>query len=66
MTENFVQVTARKSNGDFALASTGSLMSSQGLTYIQSLRYLNVMADSYRLNGYEIEWTEEADLAVDF
>jgi hypothetical protein len=59
MTYEFIQVTARKDNGDFALCSNLSLMDCEGLTPKQAVRKLQVMADSYQLNGYSIEWTRE-------
>lgn len=59
MNYEFVQVTARKDNGDFALCSNLSLMDYQKLTPNQALRHLQVMADEYALNGYSIEWTRE-------
>ena len=31
-------------------------MANEGLTSDQALRKLQVMADEYALNGYEIEW----------
>lgn len=59
MTYEFVQVTATKANGDFALCSNLSLMDNQGLTPKQALRELQVMADEYAAKGYNIEWTRE-------
>ena len=59
MSYEFIQVTARKENGDFAMCSNLSLMDNQRLTPKQSLRHLQVMADEYQLNGYSIEWTRE-------
>jgi hypothetical protein len=59
MTYEFVQVTATKANGDFALCSNLSLMDNQKMTPKQALRQLQVMADEYQLNGYKIEWTRE-------
>lgn len=59
MSYEFVQVTARKDNGDFALCSNLSLMDYQKMTPKQALRHLQVMADEYALNGYAVEWTRE-------
>jgi hypothetical protein len=59
MSYEFVQVSAHKENGDFALCSNLSLMDSQHLTAKQALRQLQVMADEYQLNGYSITWTRE-------
>ena len=59
MTYEFVQVTASKDNGDFAICSNLSLMDYQKLNPKQALRHLQVMADEYQLNGYNVEWTRE-------
>jgi hypothetical protein len=56
MTKQFVQVSARKDSNNFAHCSNLSLMANEGLTSDQALRKLQVMADEYALNGYEIEW----------
>lgn len=56
MIKQFVQVSARKDSNNFAHCSNLSLMANQGLTSKQALRYLQVMADEYSLNGYAIEW----------
>lgn len=59
MSYEFIQVTARKENGDFAMCSNLSLMDNQGLTPKQAVRKLQVMADEYELNGYAVEWVRE-------
>ena len=59
MIKQFVQVSAHKDSNNFAHCSNLSLMS-QGLSYNQSLRKLQVMADEYALNGYKIEWITQA------
>jgi hypothetical protein len=56
MTKQFVQVSAHKDSNNFAHCSNLSLMANEGLTSDQALRKLQVMADEYALNGYEIEW----------
>ena len=59
MAKQFIQVSARKSNGDFALCSNLSMMANEGISAEQAFSKLQVMADEYSLNGYEIEWTVE-------
>lgn len=65
MSYEFIQVTARKENGDFAMCSNLSLMDNQRLTHKQAMRHLQVMADEYQLNGYSIEWTREVMDEID-
>jgi hypothetical protein len=65
MVKQFVQVSAHKANGDFAFCSNLGLMGNQKMTDKQALRHLQVMADEYALNGYEVEWTREDFDAVD-
>lgn len=65
MTKQFVQVSASKANGDFAVCSNLSLMENQKLTPAQALRSLQVMADEYTLNGYLVEWIREDFTEVD-
>ncbi len=59
MTKQFVQVSAHKDSKNFAHYSNLSLMANHNLTAEQALRRLQVMADEYALNGYEIEWIRE-------
>ena len=59
MIKQFVQVSAHKDSNNFAHCSNLSLMANQNLTAKQALRYLQVMADDYALNGYAIEWISE-------
>jgi hypothetical protein len=59
MTKQFVQVSAHKDSNNFAHCSNLSLMANEGLTAQQAIRKLQVMADSYALNGYSIEWIRE-------
>ena len=59
MIKQFVQVSAHKDSNNFAHCSNLSLMANEGLTAKQALRYLQVMADEYALNGYSIEWIRE-------
>jgi adenine C2-methylase RlmN of 23S rRNA A2503 and tRNA A37 len=59
MTKQFVQVSAHKDSNNFAHCSNLSLMANEGLTAQQAIRKLQVMADSYALNGYTIEWIRE-------
>ena len=59
MTNQFVQVSARKDSNNFMCCSNLSLMANDNLTSKQALRKLQVMADEYALNGYEIEWIRE-------
>jgi hypothetical protein len=59
MTKQFVQVSARKDSNNFAHCSNLSLMANEGLTAKQAIRKLQVMADSYAINGYSIEWIRE-------
>jgi adenine C2-methylase RlmN of 23S rRNA A2503 and tRNA A37 len=66
MTKQFVQVSAHKDSNNFAHCSNLSLMANDGLTAKQALRYLQVMADEYALNGYTIEWIcEDFDAALE-
>ena len=65
MAKQFVQVSARKTNGDFALCSNLSLMANEDISAEQALRRLQIMADEYSLNGYEIEWIREDFDAAD-
>ena len=55
----FIQVTARKDNGDFALCSNLSLMDSRRLTPAAAEVVLTEMAAEYAAAGYNIEWTRE-------
>lgn len=59
MIKQFVQVSAHKDSNNFAHCSNLSLMANQNMTAAQALRYLQVMADEYALNGYAIEWIRE-------
>ena len=59
MIKQFVQVSAHKDSNNFAHCSNLSLMANDSLTADQALRRLQVMADEYALNGYEIEWIRE-------
>ena len=59
MVKQFVQVSAVKDRNNFAFCSNLSLMADQNMTEKQALRYLQVMADEYALNGYTIEWIRE-------
>lgn len=59
MTKQFVQVSAHKDSNNFAHCSNLSMMANDGLTADQALRKLQVMANEYALNGYEIEWIRE-------
>lgn len=59
MTKQFVQVSAHKDSNNFMCCSNLSLMENQNLTATQALRELQVMADEYALNGYNIEWIRE-------
>ena len=59
MIKQFVQVSAHKDSNNFAHCSNLSLMADQNMTSKQALRYLQVMADEYALNGYSIEWIRE-------
>jgi hypothetical protein len=59
MTKQFVQVSAHKDSNNFMCCSNLSLMANQNLTATQALRELQVMADEYALNGYNIEWIRE-------
>jgi hypothetical protein len=59
MTKQFVQVSAHKDSNNFMYCSNLSLMANQNLTATQALRELQVMADEYALNGYNIEWIRE-------
>ena len=59
MIKQFVQVSAHKDSNNFAHCSNLSLMADQNMTATQALRYLQVMADEYALNGYSIEWIRE-------
>ena len=56
---HFIQVTARKDNGDFALCSNLSLMDSRCLTPAAAEVVLTEMAAEYAAAGYNIEWTRE-------
>ena len=57
--KQFVQVSAHKDSNNFAHCSNLSMMANDGLTADQALRKLQVMANEYALNGYEIEWIRE-------
>jgi len=59
MTYEFVQVTARKDNGDFALCSNLSLMDSRQLSPAEAIVALVEMAYEYEAEGFEVEWTRE-------
>ena len=59
MTKQFVQVSAHKDSNNFMHCSNLSLMANQKLTAKQALREMQVMADEYSLNGYQIEWISE-------
>ena len=65
MIKQFVQVSAHKDSNNFAHCSNLSLMANQNLTATQALRYLQVMADEYALNGYKIEWIQNDFDAVE-
>ena len=66
MTNQFVQVSARKDSNNFMCCSNLSLMANENLTSKQALRKLQVMADEYALNGYKIEWIcEDFDAAYE-
>jgi len=66
MTKQFVQVSAHKDSNNFAHYSNLSLMANEGLTAKQAIRKLQVMADSYAINGYSIEWIcEDFDQAYE-
>lgn len=59
MSYEFIQVTARKENGDFTLCSNLSLMDNQKLTPAQAEISLTAMAVQLKAMGYSIEWTRE-------
>ena len=59
MTKQFVQVSAHKDSNNFMHCSNLSLMADQKLTAAQALSELQILADEYASNGYEIEWIRE-------
>ena len=59
MTKQFVQVSAHKDSNNFAHCSNLSLMADRDMSAAQALRYLQVMADDYALDGYTVEWIRE-------
>jgi len=65
MTKQFVQVSARKDSNNFMYCSNLSLMANDGLTAVQALRELQVLADEYASKGYSIEWIREDFDAVE-
>jgi len=59
MPYEFIQVTARKDNGDFAVCSNLSMMDYRKLSPAEAVLALVEMYQEYEAEGYTVEWTRK-------